>query len=49
MISIILSLVTILYFLVSYLYLLDSNYAMSLVFVAYAIANIGLYFAGNLH
>lgn len=45
-IPICLSLVTILYFTVSAAYLYDLNYSSCVIFVAYGIANVALYFAG---
>ncbi len=49
MITIILSLVTILYLMASCVYAYNGVYAMALVFIAYAVANVGLWQAGNLH
>ncbi len=49
MIHLILIVVTALYIMASIAHILHGNYAMSLVFFAYALGNIGLYLAGNLH
>jgi hypothetical protein len=45
-IQVCMALVTALYLIVSVAYLNDSNYASCVIFLAYAIANVALYFAG---
>lgn len=44
--SVLLAVVSILYFIVGINYMKSSDYGLSIAFVAYAIANVGLYLQG---
>jgi hypothetical protein len=47
MIAILISIVGILYLIISFLYMQNANLPMGLVFICYSIANMAIYFAGN--